>query len=76
MEHAICWARWVLAVATVMASPIVLMLVVPLVMGIAFEAADLRSERMLVLVLCAPAGVVLLRRLAGQRPPRRSAATV
>ncbi len=70
MEPAIFWAKWILSVATIMASPIVAILVVPPVVGIAFEVADLSSERMLVLLLWAPAGLALLRRLASQVPAR------
>ena len=74
MEHVISWTRWVLAVATIMASPIALMLVVPIVLGIAFGVADLSSERVMVLLLWGPTGLVLLRRVARQMPPRQAVA--
>ena len=74
MDEVIGWAIWALAVTAIMASPIALMLVVPTAVGIAFEVADLRSERMLVLLLWAPIGLMFVRRLACQLPPRHPVA--
>ena len=68
MQHVLCWAKWITAVASIMASPIVLMLAVPLLIGIGVDVAGLRAERLLVLLLWGPTGLVLLRRVARRMP--------
>ena len=70
MQHGISRLMWIAAVAALLASPIVVMLLVPVAIGAGLHVADLHSERSLVLLLWGPVGLVLLRRLARQMPPR------
>ena len=71
MQHRISRTKWLLAVAALLSSPIVLVLLVPLVVGLGLHITDVHSERGLVMLLWGPAGLVLLRRLARQMPPPR-----
>ena len=71
MANVIGWAKWVLAVAVIMVSPVVLILLVPLMGGVGSNVADLNSGRLMLLLLWAPPGLALLRRLARQMPSRQ-----
>ena len=68
MAKVIGWAKWVLAVAVIMVSPVVLILLVPPMGGVGSNVADLNSGRLMLLLLWAPPGLALLRRLARQMP--------
>ena len=73
MAHIVCWSKWALAVAAIMASPIVLVLAVPVVIGLAVDIVDLQDLRLLVLALSGAAGLHLLRHVM-RRMPRRTLA--
>ncbi|MGE5269536.1 MAG: hypothetical protein ACM3JG_07670 [Thiohalocapsa sp.] len=73
MTDLFSWIKWVLAVTLIMASPIVLVLVVPAIIGLAFDVADLASEKTLVLGLSGALGLSLLGPVARRVPLRRSA---
>jgi hypothetical protein len=74
MQHIVRRAQWAAAVVIMMASPIVLILLVPLVAGLAFDVANVQIERSIVLLLSGPAGIALLRRIARQLPLGQAAA--
>lgn len=68
MCHAVSWIRWSAAVAGVMASPITLSLLVPAMIGLIFDVADLASQRLFVLSLSGALGLHPLCLLARRAP--------
>ena len=55
-------------------SPIVLILGIPVAIGIGLDVFDLAGETPIVLALCAPLAVMVLRRLSAGAALRRAAA--
>ena len=68
MTEAFSWVRWSAAVAGVMASPIALSLLVPAIIGLIVDVADLPNQRLFVLALSGALVLHLLCRLARQAP--------
>lgn len=54
--------RWGLVMLAIVLSPILVILALPMAIGIGLDIADLGGETPLVLALCAPVVIMLLRR--------------
>ena len=61
MTNARTWSVWGLAATAILLSPIVVIFLIPLTIGVGFDIFDLIGETPFALALCAPAAFVVLR---------------
>jgi len=67
-------AAWGLAVAAILLSPIIVIFLIPLTIGVGFDIFDLIGETPFALALCAPAAFVLFRLISPRGLVHRLAA--
>ena len=67
-------AAWDLAAAIVLLSPIIVIFLIPLTIGVGLDIFDLVGEVPFALALCAPAAFVLLRQVSPRTLTRQLAA--
>ena len=74
MKHIRIWGCWGFAMFAVVLSPVVVILAVPVAIGVGLDVFDLAGETPIVLALCTPLAIILLRRLSVGTALRRAAA--
>ena len=74
MKHMRTLGYWGLAMFAIVLIPIVVILAVPVAIGVGLDVFDLAGETPLVLLLCAPPAIVMLRRFSAGTALRGTAA--
>ncbi len=74
MKQICSWGYWSLVVSAMILSPIVVILMLPLAIGIGLDVFDAFGKMPIVVALCAPVAIGLLRHLSAGVALRRAAA--
>lgn len=74
MDNVRTYTGWGLLVSAILLSPIVVIFLIPLTIGMGFDIFDLVGEAPFALALCVPAAFVLLRLVSAARRLRPLAA--